>query len=368
MSEDIKEDTQEQEAPETKPRRRKKPAPQFSLGQGLDIGTMNLVSARKKGSKIQTKRMRDCFLDLDLDAKKMLALAKDVSYVEQEDRLLILGDAAIETANIFGREARRPLAGGLISSSEIDALEVLSILIENVVGPPLEDGEVCVYSIPAAPLDNPDQDVIYHEAVFERILSDLGYDAISGNEALAIIYSECADTMFSGIGISFGSGMTNIAMSYKTISVDDLEFSVQRGGDWIDGSSANSVGSTASKMCMIKESGLNLMDPSEGPEKYQREREALVMYYKALISYAIDKIAKKFKSSKGNVELNEPIPIVISGGTSLAKGFVELFQQVFEKKRRRFPIEVSEIRHADDPMTAVAQGLLIQAMQEYSDE
>jgi len=119
---------------------------------------------------------------------------------------------------------------------------------------------------------------------------------------------------------------------------------------------------------MIKESGLNLMDPSEGPEKYQREREALVTYYRVLIGYAIDKIAKKFKKSKGNVELQEPIPIVISGGTSLAKGFLELFEEVFERKRRRFPIEISEIRHADDPMTSVAQGLLIQAMQEYSDD
>jgi len=368
MSDDTVKEDEETKTPTKKAVRRKKTPVEPELGVGLDVGTMNLVSARKVGSKVHTKRQRDCFLDLDPDAKKMLKMAADVSYIEQEDRLLILGDMAIETANIFGKEVRRPLSKGIISSSEIDAMEVLAILIENVVGPPLEDGEVCYFSIPAAPLDNPEQDVLYHEAVFERILGDLGYDAVSGNEALAIIYAECADTMFSGIGISFGSGMTNVAMSYKTISIEDLEFSVQRGGDWIDGSSAQAVGATSSKMCMIKEGGINLMDPSEGPEKHQREREALVTYYRVLISYAIDKIAKKFKSSKGNVELKEAIPIVISGGTSLANGFLELFTEVFEKKRKRFPIEVSEIRHADDPMTAVAQGLLIQAMQEYVDE
>lgn len=339
----------------------------ITLGTSIDIGTMNLVSARKVGRNIRTKRQRDCFLDLEMDAKKMLKLA-DVSYVEKDDKLLILGDAAIETANIFNRDVRRPLSKGLVSSSELDALEILSILIENVVGEPQEEDEIIYFSVPAAPLDNPDQDVLYHEAVFEKILEDLGYDPVPSNEALAIIYSQCADTTFSGIGISYGSGMTNVAMAYKTISVEELEFSVQRGGDWIDEQSARAVDTTASKMCMIKESGINLMDPTEGPEKYLREREAIITYYRALIKYSIKQIAKKFKQAKSNVDLQEPIPIVISGGTSMPKGFLELFQEVFEKSRKRFPIEISEIRHADDPMTAVANGLLIQAMQEYNED
>lgn len=357
----------EEKKPKTEAKKPDPKKPEYSLGVGVDVGTMNLISARKKGNSIVTKRQRDCFLDLEPESKKMLKLS-NVSYVEQDDRILILGDAALDTANIFGKDVRRPLAKGLISSSEIDALEVLSILLENVVGPPQEDGEVCYFSIPAPPIDNPDQDVMYHEAVFERILGDMGYDAISSNEALSVIYAECADTMFSGIGISFGSGMTNIAMAYKTISVEELEFSVQRGGDFIDESAAKAVNSTASKICSIKESGVNLMNPSEGDPRYLREREAIATYYRGLISYAIAQIAKKFKSAQGKVDLKEPIPIVISGGTSMAPGFVELFQEVFEKKRKRFPIDISEIRHVEDPMTSVAQGLLIQAMQEYQED
>lgn len=341
------EDTKEKQAP----------------GVGLDIGTMNLVSARKVGNEIQTKRMRDCFLDMDADAKKMLKLS-DVSYIEHDDTLLILGDPAIHTANIFGREVRRPLSKGLISAGEVDALEVLSILIENVVGKPNAKDEVCYFSVPAAPVDLPGQDVVYHQAVFERILGELGYDAVSGNEAQAIIYSECADTMFSGIGISFGSGMVNCALSFNTMSA--LQFSLARGGDWIDENAARAIGSTASKMCSIKEKGVNLADPSKGDEKHLREREAIATYYRALISYALDNIAKEFKKTQDSVELPDAIPIVVSGGTSLADGFVEMFEEVFEKKRKRFPIEVSEIRVAEDPMTSVAQGLLVQAMQEYA--
>jgi hypothetical protein len=41
-----------------------------------------------------------------------------------------------------------------------------------------------------------------------------------------------------------------------------------------------------------------------------------------------------------------------------------LFKSVFDRKRKRFPVEVSEVRAATDPLNAVANGLLVQAMQE----
>jgi hypothetical protein len=324
-------------------------------GVGLDIGTMNIVSARHQDAQVETKRVRDAFLDLELDAERMLQLG-DVTFVRYEDRIIILGDMAVQAANLFKREARRPLSQGLISSSEIDALEMLSILIKQVVGEPREEGEVCYYSIPAAPLDVPGQDVTYHEAVFAQILEELGYEPISGNEAMAIIYSECAAETFSGIGISFGSGMVNCALAYQTMPI--MEFSLARGGDWIDQNAARAMGTTASRMCTIKEKGIDLLNPEN------REQEALVVYYKALIKYALDKISKQFKATQSDTELDKAIPIVVSGGTSLPKGFLTLFKQVFDKQRK-FPIEVSEIRAAEDPMTSVAEGLLVQAQQEY---
>lgn len=326
-----------------------------SPGVSVDIGTMNIVSARKVGDEIVTKRIRDAFLDLEVEAKKMLKLS-GVSFIEYPERILILGDAAMETANLFKREARRPLQQGLIASSEIDALEVLSILIENVVGTPTIPDEICYYSIPAAPVDIAGQDVVYHEAVFAKILSELGYTPVSGNEAMAIIFSECAAETFSGIALSFGSGMMNCALSYKTMPI--MEFSVARGGDWIDQNASKAVGTTASRVCAIKEKGVDLRNPKT------REEEALVVYYKALIKYALDMIAKKFMESQGGTELQEAIPIVVSGGTSLVGGFLDVFKEVFEA-RRKFPIEISEIRHAGNPMNAVAQGLLIQARADY---
>jgi len=323
-------------------------------GVGLDIGTMNLVSARRTDQGVETRRMRDVFLDLPPSAKRMLKLS-NVNFIERDDELLILGDAALETANVFNKDARRPLSVGIISASEIDSLEVLGFMVKNVLGEPEAEDEVCCFSIPAVPIDEPGRDTIYHQGVFERIIRQCGYEPIPTNEAMAIIYAETAKDGFSGLAFSFGSGMTNVALAIKTI--EGMSFSVGRGGDWIDDGVSRSVGLTASRACALKEQGVDLKNPKG------REQEAVAFYYRALIEYALDQVVTQFRSAS-QMMLQDPIPMIVSGGTSLAPSFIEFFIEVFDAKKKKFPIEISEIRHAKEPLNAVAHGALIQAMQE----
>jgi hypothetical protein len=685
-------------------------------GVGLDLGTMNVVSARRTSEGVVTTRMRDAFIDFPREHRKMLRLS-NVNYVERGDRLVIVGDAAYNMANMFGTEVRRPLQSGLVSAGEIDALEILGVIIRHVLGDPVEEREVCCFSVPAAPVDDPSRDVVYHRGVLQRIIEECGYRAVPGNEAMAIVYSECAKEGFSGLALSYGAGMTNIALAINTVegftasvgrclagdfpvvtkhglatmenlregdevldahgnfvavteklenghrdslvevvlenlpgfphrlthdhrvfvrrrfgwewveagslregddvgvptilsardsgsgysfgnqicvagarslgrlfgmflgdgscgphaedpshvqiavncrdqhlveayadicfrlfhreveivddpaenltriklhitpvarhfkerfydehgvktcpldpskignqmalgivqglldsdsheeakrhtitntslpvvmlahhllnrfgvghsivkreprvgglnsrgvriegrkpcyeikicghvaknlldtmiacegtqvfddfpdfvtyrvrSVNVVEYGskvydirvasshhsfsspgmiVHNCGDWIDAGAARSVGSTQARMCAIKEKGLDLLRPSD------REQEALVVYYKNLIEYTLDTIAIEFEKIRSRFALPQAIPIVVSGGTSKAAGFLEFFKKVFEEKRKRYPIEVSEIRAARDPLEAVARGLLVQALQEYDEE
>lgn len=331
------------------------PAKTTVYGVGLDIGTMNLVSARRGPKGVVTKRMRDVFLDLPPTAKKMLKLSQ-TSFVEREDDVLILGDAALETANVFGREPRRPLKAGIVSPDEAESLEVLGLLVKEVLGAPKTPGEVCYYSVPAEPVDVPGRDIIYHREVFRRIVTECGYTPYPGNEAMGIIYAETSAEGFSGIALSFGSGMLNVALAVNTI--EGLTFSVSRAGDWIDSGAAKSIGATQARICAIKEAGVDLNAPKN------RTEEAIAFYYRALIDYVLDQIVARFRSIEGQFALSKPIPLIVSGGTSLAPGFMEFFTQVFEERRKRFPIEVSGIRQAKEPLNAVAHGMLIQAMQE----
>lgn len=330
-----------------------------SLGVGLDMGTGNIVAARRTPEGIVTNRIRDAFLDLPAEHRKMLKLS-GVNYIEKEDDLVVVGDAAYDMANMMSKEVRRPLQSGLIAAGEIDALDILGVLVRHVLGEPKEEDEICYFSVPAAPVDDLDRDVVYHRGILERIVTECGYRPFAGNEAMAIIYSECAKDGFSGLSWSFGAGMTNVALAINTI--EGLSFSVGRGGDYIDAGAAKAVGATQARMCSLKEKGLNLLRPES------RDEEALCVYYKALIEYGLDLVMQEFVKIKDKFALPKPIPIVVSGGTSKAGGFLEFFQEVFEAKRKKFPIEVSEIRAAKEPLDAVARGLLVQALQEYEDE
>jgi len=329
----------------------------MKLGVGLDVGTMNLVAATiADNDETQFSRIRDLFLDLPLASKKLLRLS-NVDFIEREDEILLLGDKALEMATVFGSEARRPLKDGIVSPSEIDSIEVLGFLLRKILDEPKQEKEFCYFSVPAAPIDRPGSDVIYHKRVFEKIINDIGFEAIPSNEAMAIIYSECGPEQFCGLSFSFGSGMTNVAMSLNAIEC--LSFSVARGGDWIDHGAAKALGATQARMCSVKERGFDLMNPKN------RDEEALSFYYKELIDYALDNVMIEFQKIRSKFALNQPIPIVVSGGTSKAGSFVDFFKSVFARKQRKFPFEISEIRPSKDQLNAVAQGLLVQARQEY---
>ncbi len=328
---------------------------QYKPGVSLDAGTMNFVSARQPVSEdaLHISKIRDAFLDLPVEHKKMLKISQ-TSFIEFDGKLIVIGDEALTTANLFNREARRPMSGGIITPGEIDAQGIMSIMMKRLLGEPQCANEKCFYSVPAPAVDVVGSDITYHSTILKKILTELGYAAHPANEAQAVIFSECSKENFSGLGISYGSGMTNVCLGYNAMSA--LEFSVGRGGDWIDSSAARAVNATAAKMCALKESGIDISKPASS-----HEEEAIGLFIQTLIDYSIDNIIRQFSKARNDLLIPKPIPIIVSGGTSLAKGFLDKFKERFQVYRDKFPIQISNIRAAEDPMNAVATGLLLLA-------
>lgn len=321
---------------------------------GLDCGTMHLVCSRSDLNKIKVNR--NVFLPLSTEDVTISELT-DISYVEgDEGELFVIGEDAFKFANIFNQEVSRPMEKGLISAREISAIDVLTLMIKDLIGDVKDKEAYCSYSIPAEAIDE-GRSISYHENVFARILGSLGINYTSVNEAMAIIYSECAKEKFSGIGISFGAGMANCAIAYK--GIEALRFSTARAGDWIDKQTAESLGMIANRVTNLKEKYLDLTDPNASYMKNKRQRQvmqALYHFHEALINYTVKKIIKEF-DEKVDLEIDDKIPIIVSGGTSLPKGFLQLFKSVLNKYE--LPFDVSEIRRASNPLTAVANGLLV---------
>lgn len=331
---------------------------------GLDVGTCFLVCATKEpgneNADVQVNSVRDAFLDIEAEGPTINMLnMSNVSYVKDGDLIYLIGEPALNMANLFKREARRPLSQGVISAGELNAEKMLMILLKEILKEPKVEDEIVYYSVPANPIDV-DRDIVYHEQMFKKMIEKLGFKATAMNEAAAIVYSNCAADGFTALSSSLGAGMVNTALVYQTMV--GMSFSLSKSGDWIDFSAGKAVGKTSTQIMSIKERGVDLLDPSKGDPKYIREREAITVYYKNLIHNTIDAIKKEFKKDNSSIELPDELPWIISGGTSKAINFLEFFKKEFEKERANFPINISEIRMAKDPLNDVAKGLLIAAM------
>ena len=322
---------------------------------GLDIGTMTLICARSDSDDVSITR--NVFLKVDKDDILINQLS-NISYVEGSDgELFIVGSDAFDFANIFNTSVLRPMENGLISPKEISAIDVLTLMLKSLIGETKDKEVYCTFSVPAAAVDN-ERSVTYHKNVLSKILNNIGVNHTSVNEAMAIIYSECAKENFSGIGISFGAGMCNCAVSYK--GIEALTFSTAKSGDWIDKMVAADLNMVPNRVTSIKEKYMKLSG-SVGikNKKTKRVLEALFYYHKALIEYTVKKIIKEF-DEKVDIEIDDALPIVLAGGTSLPSGFASLFKNVMSAYE--LPFEVSEIRRAKNPLTSVANGLLIRTM------
>src|SRR5262245_36470894 len=341
------------------------PRPEISLdslqlehGRGLHVGTVNLVAAARThgaGEGVYVSE-RNAFLDVLADeSTRKLMRQLNIGYISQGDNGYIVGAAALGLGRIFGKSPRRPMKNGTLSPDEPASLFILSLLIRQLLGLPRKQGEICVYSVPADPVDS-DRNYIYHRGALESTLKSLGYTPRPMVESHLIVSSELKDQDYSGIGVSCGAGMFNVGVAYK--GVPAVNFSTSRGGDWVDESVAHALGESVDKVRDLKES-MDLRKP-EG-----RIQGAIAIYYRHLLQYTVETMRQKLSDAQNMPTFSKAVPIVCAGGAAQIPGFLEMFKEELEKARG-FPVKVEFIRMAREPMRAVAKGCLQAAIEEMS--
>jgi actin-like ATPase involved in cell morphogenesis len=331
------------------------------MAKGLDCGTSYYITATEDS----IKKQRNVFLTVDGDANQVKRMLKRqrIPFVEKAGKVHIVGQHAFNYAQIFSQtELKRPMKSGLLNPGEKDALPVLHAIIGELIGNS-EDNEVCVYCVPSAPIDQ-DRRVDYHEDVLQTIIEGYGYKAKKIEEAVAIGYEGLVDDDLTGIAISMGAGMCNIAVMYAGMTA--LSFSVARGGDWVDQNVSADTGIQVAKAQNLKEksTGLNIKG-SKLNDIYEEDSEegnvirAISSYYGALINYLMTNLKHQFENTADIPQFPDAVPIVIGGGTSLVNGFIDIFKDTFDDSD--FPIPISEIRLIEDAHTAVSRGCLSEA-------
>ena len=331
------------------------------MAKGLDCGTSFYIAATED----KIKKQRNAFLTVDGEVKqvKLMLKRQRIPFVEKAGKIHIVGQHAFNYAQIFSTsELKRPMKSGLLNPTEKDALPVLNAIIGELLGD-AKDGETCVYCIPSKPIDV-QREVSYHEDVLRTIIEQYGYSVKKIEEAVAIGYEGLVDTQLTGVAISMGAGMCNIAVMYQGMTA--LSFSVSRGGDWIDENVSMDTGVSKAKVTNIKETS-NTLDLSSANYQniYEEDTDeanvliAIRSYYGALVNYLLTNLKVQFEGVENVPNFPEAVPIVIGGGTSLVKGFLDVFNEQFDQND--FPIPISEIIHIEDAHTAVARGCLSEA-------
>jgi actin-like ATPase involved in cell morphogenesis len=327
---------------------------------GLDLGTMNIVSAYKEGEKWVFRRDRNVFLELPENAADVSEFMADAGnkLITIGSKKYVIGEEAVNYATFLGQEFKRPFKTGLINPDEDEtAITILDIIIKSLLkhNKSTDEQDSVVFCIPGNPVTS-NRSVTYHEKTLQWLVEKTGVKAKSINEALAIIYAELGNTLHSGIGISFGAGMTNVCLAYKGMPI--FQFSIENSGDWIDQQVAAATGKPMSDITYIKENSLDLsIDSTDRVQRYLR------IYYEELINNVIGNIVKFFKSEKRLPPQLSPtnpkaetLSIAIAGGTSSPKGFADLLKKKIEENKE-FPLKIKEIRVPSEPLFTVAKGL-----------
>jgi hypothetical protein len=330
------------------------------MGKGLDVGTSYIVLSQDSSSGVVYKDFRDAFYIIKPTtpvSTKMIekGLSGKIFIKDTDGSFIILGKDAIEKAIERNDNAKRPMSKGVVSAKEKDAKRVLAFILKEVAGQASEQNEKLVFCVPAQPVDQEDEDfdVGYHEDVVKAILGECGYDARAINEAEALCYAELGDEDYTGIAVSCGAGMTNVCVMLN--GEPTVVFSTTKSGDWVDRMSAVATGEKDSVVQAEKEGGGFVI----GEHNDNPVLSAVSSYYERLIDYTTKQLTVALSGHKALPKFKNPLTIVVAGGTSQAKGYIEIFTKKLSENN--FPLSIKVVKHASDPLHAVSKGCLIAA-------
>jgi len=326
---------------------------EYTQPLGLDIGTSRIVVARNGDKECQYDSQLNAFLTLPYSKlAESLLQRENVFHEVQGSDIVVAGNEARKFAEIFHLETRRPMLNGVLNPHEPHSLAVIRRIVGKLLGRAGTEGQKVFFSVPA-PFGEGDGGIAYHEASMRQILTELGYAPTPIQEGLAVVFGELATSNFTGIAVSCGSGLCNACLA--VLSVPVLSFSVPKAGDYIDNQAAAVTGDLATRLRAQKEQTFRLNGLAS-----DRTLNALNVYYQEVITNLIGALRTYISATQRLPKLDQAVPLVLSGGTVMPKGFLDHFSTTL--RAQEFPIRLSEVRLSTDPLNSTARGALMAAL------
>ena len=327
-----------------------------------DPGTMFFQVAEKEGSKININVIRNSFVEMEAteDIEQVLSQNK-WQYISDGKKFYIIGEDSLKVAKMFpGKiELRRPMQDGVLNKGEDKKMLVMTKMLEDIIGKASDEDSMVCFCVSSDSVDN-EVDNTFHKARLEGMAKRLGYNVKVIEEGHAVVLSERpiyiepdgTESPYSGIGVSFGAGKANCVLAYKGMPI--IGMSATRCGDFIDKKVSEQTDTPIAQVTGVKESKLDFNDIDYDDDVIF----ALNAYYENMIEYVFKNFAIKFQKVKSQFEA--PLDIVMAGGTSMPKGFIDKVKEVVNKIE--LPFKINEIKISSDPRNAVVKGCLTQSI------
>jgi hypothetical protein len=243
---------------------------------------------------------------------------------------------------------------GILNPDESVSLSLVRQIVSLLTNEEPGKGQRLCFSVPAPPLGSGDE-FGEHEKDLKNMLSKLGYDAHSISEGLAVVYGELENSNYTGIGISCGGGLCNVCLAYLSVPV--FSFSIPKAGDFIDTMASQSRGEPATRIRTIKEESFHF-----NGHFTNKIHQALSNAYEDMIQALVAALKDQFASVQNMPKLHRPIPLVLSGGSTMPPGFRDRFEKTLREVE--LPVAIAEVRMASNPMVSTARGALLAALSE----
>ena len=320
---------------------------------GLDVGTSRIVIARRPENEIAYESQLNAFVTIPHSKMTQTALEREkISHSVGATEITVHGNESDKFASLLNAETRRPMSQGVLDAKEPESLRMMREILASMLGPAGDRQEKLCFTVPAAPLGG-ENSLTYHESTLRQILTELGYQPVSINEGLAVVYGEMESSNYTGIGISCGGGLCNVCLSYLSVPV--LSFSTPKAGDFIDSNASAVTGERANRIRMVKEDSFHLNGFFA-----DKIHQVIGVYYDDMIRSLVAAMKEGFARTKSLPTFHRPIPMVLSGGTAIPPGFRERFEKLLAEQN--FPVTISEIRMSSQPLHATAKGALVYAL------
>jgi hypothetical protein len=320
---------------------------------GLDVGTSRIVVAQRAEGEIQYDSQLNAFVTIPFSKITQSVLERErVPHTVLAREIMVHGNESEKFASLLNTDIRRPMTGGVLDAKEPESLRMMREIVTSMLPVGNPDQQKLCFTVPAAPL-GAEGSLTYHEATVKQILGEIGYQSASINEGLAVVYGELDASNYTGIGISLGGGLCNVCLAYLSVPV--LSFSIPKAGDFIDSSAAAMTGERANQMRIAKEDSFHFNGFFA-----DKAQQVLAVYYDDMIRSLVTALKEALARTRNVPKFSRPVPMVLSGGTALPPGFRDRFEKLLWEQD--FPISVSEIRLAQNPLHATAKGALVYAL------